>query len=1319
MNSGASSFYEDGKSWPKEFRLPLDDEEFAFPLSPAQERMWLADRARPGNSAYNGSFRWELTGPVQPRLLERAFNEIIRRHEILRATFQQMDGSPVQVIAPSLHLTLAVNDLRPLPAGERESEMDRLCLEEAQRGFDLETAPLVRAGLLQMDDERFILMFTIHHIISDGWSIGLIMEELQAIYAALAEDRAYLLPLLAIQYPDYVVWQREMAEQPAATRQLEYWRNKLAGYERLEVPADFKRPVARTTNSAIVSEMLPRELTDAIKQFSDRQEGTFFITSLAACMAILARYTGKKDIAVGSPLAGRNRSELENLVGLFINHVILRASAEGDPLFPEFAARVREAVWEAFANQDVPFENVVKSLERDGGPRPDSFFVLNFICQREYARASTFVFDFAGIRMRTMPSKSQGALYDLNVFMVEREAGWRLSLEYNVDLYSETTAQGILRDFRGLLEAIAANPNRRLSELPLPAADARRGIAQSAPSEVREPESIAERLDDPSAKQEVCAMPASAAQKRFWLLANLFPGNPAFQLPACVRLLGPLSESILEKSFQRLIERHEILRTTFEEIDGELTQVISPQRAFSLDVVSLQDVPEDQREARLQELVREEAATPCDLVRGSGIRVRLFRIAAQEHVLVVTAHHIVADGWSQGVLQKELWSVYEALSENREPALLPLPIQYGDFAAWQKDWLASDAARQCLDFWIKRLADPLPILELATDRTSTGRLSSHGAIETLLLPAELSSSLKAMTQAESATMFALLLTCFVALLARAAGEDDILVGSPVANRREETEALIGPFAGPIALRFDLSGDPTLREALHRVRDVALEALAHSDLPFESVLERVTPRSVRGRNPLFQFYFFHQTAFLQPRQLRDLTVMPLPTLSVGTPFEMQCAAIERQEGLRLQLEYNPDLYDPATIRQRLQDLQRILQTLVSNPELRLSQLPIASQRARSSETAAERTSEHVAPRDTVERELARIWADVLGRDNIGIREDFFDLGGHSLLAARLLKKIQEQLGRELALASLLDASTIERQAQLIRSGSAPLSRDSNDAPSSQIAFFYLGAYPTFRRLTQRVAQACEFHSLGMQESTCRGLGPSPALEPIATRFVSAIRERRAHGPYMLGGWCSHGVLALEVAQQLRAQGEEVALVVMIEGANPAARMAYPKWKRFISSVQLKFSLFRFECVYLSHIKRSEAVAYIRDRISAKIAKLIGAFGTSPRQPGPIGILYEAVDDYIPRPYSGPVLLMRGRSKTFGFAKDPGLGWGNLLADLTVQEVRGSHFSIMGADSEGLARDITSHVNEVEQRYASPGMRPKQAAQSIRVAGLERA
>ncbi|HKF24670.1 MAG TPA: condensation domain-containing protein, partial [Candidatus Acidoferrum sp.] len=413
-------------------------EEFvAFPLSPAQERIWRLSIDSPSSTIYNGAFRINLDGRVDPGTLEETLNEIAARHEVLRATIEFINGEPVQVIAPSLPLRLSFKDLSTLSPAARDIEFDRLSAEEAQTPFDLAKGPLLRVALIRVEDQRFVLLLTVHQVICDGWSIGLIMEELQKIYGAFAAHAASPMAPLSLQFADYVIWQQQCLARPEAAEQLSYWKRKLRRCRRLEVRPDFAEANRAVADAAIVSQLLPKELTDKLRDFSNAQGGTFFITTLAACLTLLHRYTGEEDLAVGSPLAGRSRAELEALVGQFVNHVVFRTDASSDPAFSEFVGRVRETVWEAFSNQDVPFEHVLKALRPGHDPYKEPFFVVNFICQREYGRAAAFHFDFNGVRMSTLPSKTQGALYDLNFFLVEREAGWRLSVEYKTSLFRE------------------------------------------------------------------------------------------------------------------------------------------------------------------------------------------------------------------------------------------------------------------------------------------------------------------------------------------------------------------------------------------------------------------------------------------------------------------------------------------------------------------------------------------------------------------------------------------------------------------------------------------------------------------------------------------------------------------------------------------------------------------------------------------------------------------------------------------------------------------------------------------------------------------
>jgi len=440
---------------------------YVFPVTPAQDRIWQADEAYPGNPIYNTSFRWLIDGRLETEILEHSFSEIVRRHEILRTTFGRANGSPVQIISPRLCLSIPSRDLRSLPVDKREPELEQLCEQEAVRRFDLRKGPLIRVGLVRMSDDQHVLMLTLHHIIADGWSIALIMEELEKIYLADASGKPCPLPDLQIQFGDYAVWLLDRTAGGGLASQLHYWTTKLANYSPVNVQTDYIRAESGDARSSIISSVLPRGVTDAVKDLSNRQGGTLFVTSLAVCMVLLHHYTKKADIAVGSPLAGRNQLETEDLIGLFVNYAVFRVQIDPGITFAEVVHRVRDVVLEAVANQDIPFEHVCSKLDLSGACKTALFHSVNFICQKEYARASKFLFEFAGLRIRTLPSKSQGALYDLNFFMVERSDGWRLSIEYNRNLYKRGSAQIMLDDFCGMLEQLSRGFDISISQLRL------------------------------------------------------------------------------------------------------------------------------------------------------------------------------------------------------------------------------------------------------------------------------------------------------------------------------------------------------------------------------------------------------------------------------------------------------------------------------------------------------------------------------------------------------------------------------------------------------------------------------------------------------------------------------------------------------------------------------------------------------------------------------------------------------------------------------------------------------------------------------------
>ncbi len=451
------------------------------------------------------------------------------------------------------------------------------------------------------------------------------------------------------------------------------------------------------------------------------------------------------------------------------------------------------------------------------------------------------------------------------------------------------------------------------------------------------------------------AFPLSFAQQRLWFLYQLAPDNPFYNVPAAIRLTGTLDQSALERSFCEIVRRHTALRTTFATVDGQAVQIVDPDGKVKLSVVNLQTVAVSDREHLCQQLVTAEAQHPFNLTTDPLLRVTLLQLSPQESVLLLTLHHIVADGWSLGVLIRELASFYTAFVEGRSPDLPPLSIQYTDFACWQRNWLQGEILEKQLTYWRKQLHNlselQLPSHDSVEGTTQRPTIPTYrGATYPLQLSPTLTQALVALSQQSGASLFMTLLAAFQTLLYRYTGQEDIAIGSPIANRhRSELEGLIGFFVNSLVMRSDLSGNPTFRELLRRVKEVALEAYEHQDLPFEKLVEELEPERDLSRNPLFQVAFALQNAPMQSLQLPGLSLEPAPLASGSTRFDLEVHLWEpahglrslwqSQEGLSGFISYSTDLFDRDRIGCLVGHYQTLLESIVTNPDARLSDLPL--------------------------------------------------------------------------------------------------------------------------------------------------------------------------------------------------------------------------------------------------------------------------------------------------------------------------------------------------------------------------------------------
>ncbi|MFL6332079.1 MAG: amino acid adenylation domain-containing protein [Pyrinomonadaceae bacterium] len=435
-----------------------------LPLSFAQQRLWFIDQLEPGAYVYNVPGAFRLEGELNVGALERSFEEIVRRHEALRTSFASVDGRPVQVVAPALDVALPVIDLRHLPEAERETEMMRLALEEARRPFDLSKGPLLRTTLLRLGEKSHLFLLTMHHIVSDGWSVGIILRELHALYEAYASGAEPALPVPAVQYADYAAWQQGWLRGEVLERQLSYWRRQLAGAPpALELPTDFPRPPVQTYRGTHELFALSADVSGQLYALSRREGVTLFMTLLAAYQTLLSRYTGQDDIVVGTDVANRNRAETEDLIGCFINVLVMRGDLSGDPTFLELLGRVRESTLGAYAHQDLPFEKLIEELQPEREPSRPPLFQVAIVLQNT---PSTAV-EFPGLAVSALTVETEAIKYDLVLEMTETPAGLTGMMHYNADLFEAATVRRMLRHYARLLEAGAAEPRARVWELPL------------------------------------------------------------------------------------------------------------------------------------------------------------------------------------------------------------------------------------------------------------------------------------------------------------------------------------------------------------------------------------------------------------------------------------------------------------------------------------------------------------------------------------------------------------------------------------------------------------------------------------------------------------------------------------------------------------------------------------------------------------------------------------------------------------------------------------------------------------------------------------
>jgi amino acid adenylation domain-containing protein len=964
-----------------------------YPMSFSQRALWFLHLQAPESTAYHVSMPARISGPLDVDALREAVDALVERHAILRTTYAFIDGVPFQRVADQVSIALEIRTI-----GEVDDDELRAVLEsDANRPFDLDRGPALRASLYAVGPSKHLILLTMHHIAADGWSLLMLLRELVQLYDEMANGTPAKLGPILSGYGDYAIWQEQFLDSPEGQRLWSYWREKLAALpERLRLPTDRPRPMVQSFRGSSLSFQMAPELTRRVQAVATKERTTGFVVMLACFQAFLYRLGGSEDLLVGTPTFGRSKPEFMQVMGDFVNSVAIRGRVNPGMTFREFVAQLSKTVIEALDAQDFPLPLLVQRLQpvrqANSSPLFDVFFIHQRFDQlKEFSVLAGSDQDQAiqigDLRISAFPIEQGAGQFDLTLHMVEIEGSIRCAFKYSTDLFDRATVEDFIASYIALVDELTADPGRALGAVQAPHLDAEagtddvsalfdrlrtRGIQLSLSDDgrlrVNGPKGA---LDDQIvtemttrraeiistlqlAKQPAMArdfsplpdavalrriprdgpLPVSFAQQRLWFVDQMDPGRSHYNIGGGIRYHGTLDVDVLARAIHRLGARHESLRASISERDSEPWLRIAETADMAVDIVDLSQDSPATREADAIKRAEALLRRPFDMARGRLAAFLIIRLSNDDHILVASLHHVISDGWSLGIILGEICELYDAAIGGR-PSNLPIKtIDYVDYAAWERNLIKSSDFQRHVDYWKQQLKGIPAALELPTDRPRPATPSFKGGRLRCYFDRDLIPLLEAVSRKQGATLFMTLLAAWQVLLHLYSGQDDIVVGTPVANRdRPELEPVVGCLVNNVPLRGRLGDDSTFFDFLEQIKQTTLNAFDHRELPFDMLVQAINPERSVNHAPIFQVLFALMSFPVGALAPTGLSAEALDLEANEARFdlavEISPVSVGQHAGQYLALyEYSQDLYEEQTIRRLHEHFANLLRLLTS-------------------------------------------------------------------------------------------------------------------------------------------------------------------------------------------------------------------------------------------------------------------------------------------------------------------------------------------------------------------------------------------------------